>query len=55
MLFLDDAIEAIARASREIPRVIDRIAEHAMLAVALAKKTDIDANLVTAAIDEIPP
>lgn len=54
-LFLDGAVEAIARASRGIPRVIDRIAEHAMLAAALAKKPDIDADLVTDAIDEVQP
>jgi general secretion pathway protein A len=54
-LFLDDAVEAITRASRGIPRVIDRIAEHAMLQAVQQKKAEIDADLVTDAIDEVQP
>jgi type II secretory pathway predicted ATPase ExeA len=52
-LFLPDAIEAIRRASRGVPRLVDRLAEHSLLLALKAKKTDIDAELVTEAIDEV--
>jgi len=54
-LFLPDAIEAVHRASRGIPRMIDRLAEHALLAALKTKRTDIDAELVTEAIEEVEP
>lgn len=54
-LFLPDAIEALARASRGVPRLIDRLAEHALLLALRDKRKDIDAELVTAAIDEVDP
>lgn len=54
-LFLPDAAEAIARASRGVPRLIDRLAEHCMLIALGAKRTDIDADIVTEAIDEVDP
>ena len=52
-LFLPDAIEAIARASRGIPRVVDRIAEHCLLLALRDRRKEIDAEIVTAAVDEI--
>jgi type II secretory pathway predicted ATPase ExeA len=54
-LFLPDAIEAIHRASRGIPRLIDRIGEHALLVALKAKRIDIDAEVVTEAIEEVEP
>lgn len=54
-LFLPDASEAIARAARGVPRLIDRLAEHAMLIALRSKRTEIDADIVTEAIDEVDP
>jgi len=54
-LFLPDAVEAMARAARGIPRVIDRIAEHSLLLALRHKKNEIDAEIVTEAIDEVDP
>jgi type II secretory pathway predicted ATPase ExeA len=52
-LFLPDAVEAIHRASRGVPRVVDRLAEHSLLLALKAKRTEIDADVVTEAIDEV--
>ena len=54
-LFLPDAVEAIARAARGIPRLVDRLAEHSMLIALRSKRTEIDADIVTEAIDEVDP
>lgn len=54
-LFLPDASEAIARAARGIPRLVDRLAEHSMLIALRAKQSEIDADIVTEAIDEVDP
>jgi len=54
-LFLPDAVEALFRASRGIPRVLDRLAEHCLLLAMKAKKLDVDADLVTEAVDEVEP
>jgi type II secretory pathway predicted ATPase ExeA len=52
-LFLDDAVEAIAKGSRGIPRLIDRIAEQSLLLALAGKRNDIDAELVAEALDEV--
>jgi type II secretory pathway predicted ATPase ExeA len=54
-LFLPDAVEAVARASRGVPRLIDRIAEHALLLALRDRRKEIDAEIVTAAVDEVDP
>jgi len=54
-LFLPEASEAIARAARGIPRLVDRLAEHSMLIALCAKRSEIDADIVTEAIDEVDP
>lgn len=54
-LFLPDAVEALFRASRGIPRVLDRLAEHCLLLALKAKKVEVDADLVTDAVDEVDP
>ena len=54
-LFLPDAVEAIARAARGVPRLIDRLAEHSLLIALRGKHTEIDADIVTEAIDEVDP
>lgn len=54
-LFLPEAVEAIFRASRGIPRLVDRIAEHAMLFALKASKKEIDSDTVTEAVDEVQP
>src|SRR5690606_8662203 len=52
-LFLPDAAEAIGRAARGIPRLVDRLAEHSMLIALRGKRSEIDAEVVTEAIDEV--
>jgi type II secretory pathway predicted ATPase ExeA len=54
-LFLPEASEAIARAARGIPRLVDRLAEHCMLLALRSKRSEIDADVVTEAIDEVDP
>jgi type II secretory pathway predicted ATPase ExeA len=54
-LFLPDAVEAIVRASRGVPRLIDRIAEHCLLIALKGKKKEIDGEIVTDAVDEVEP
>lgn len=54
-LFLPDAADAIARAARGIPRLVDRLAEHCLLIALRGKHTEIDAEIVTEAIDEVDP
>lgn len=54
-LFLPEAAEAIVRASRGVPRIIDRIAEHSLLIALRGKHKEIDAEMVTEAIDEVEP
>ncbi len=52
-LFFPDAVEAIFKASRGVPRLVDRIAEHSLLAALHQHKKDIDAELVTESLDEV--
>jgi type II secretory pathway predicted ATPase ExeA len=54
-IFLPDAIEAISKASRGIPRIIDRLGEHALLIALKDKHNDIDAELIMEAVEEIEP
>jgi len=54
-LFLPDAIEAIVRASRGIPRVIDGLCELSILHAWKGKRLEIDAELVSVAVDEYRP
>lgn len=54
-LFLPEAVEAVARASRGVPRLIDRVAEHCLLIAFKGKKKEIDSEIVTEAIDEVEP
>lgn len=54
-LFLPDAMEAIAKASRGVPRLVDRLAEHSLLIALKAGRKEIDAETVTEAQDEVEP
>jgi type II secretory pathway predicted ATPase ExeA len=54
-LFLKDAIEAVSRAGRGVPRIIDRLAEHSMLIAMRERRKEIDAEIVTQAIEEVDP
>ena len=45
----------IGRAARGIPRLVDRLAEHSMLVALRSKRTEIDNEVVTEAIDEVDP
>lgn len=54
-LFMPDAVEALAKGARGIPRLIDRIAETALLLAAEARCSEINAELVLDAIDEVNP
>jgi general secretion pathway protein A len=54
-LFLPEAVEALARGSRGIPRRVDSIAEHCLLLALRDRRKEIDADIATAAIDEVEP
>lgn len=54
-IFLPDAVEALTKGSRGVPRLIDRIAETALLLAMEAKRKEIDAELVMEAVDEVGP
>ena len=54
-LFCPDAVEAIGRAARGIPRLIDRVAEHSLLIALRDKKKEIDSDMVTEAVEEVDP
>jgi type II secretory pathway predicted ATPase ExeA len=54
-LFLPDAIEAIWKISRGVPRQVDRAAEHALLFALHHRKKEIDADIVSEIIQEIEP
>jgi general secretion pathway protein A len=54
-LFLPEAVEAIGKGSRGIPRLVDRIAEHSLLLAMEARRKDIDLETVMQAIDEVAP
>jgi len=54
-LFGPDAVEAIARAARGVPRLIDRVAEHSLLIALRDKKNQIDAEMVSEAVEEVEP
>ena len=54
-LFLPDAIEAITKGSRGVPRLIDRIAETSLLLAMEARRKEIDAAIVLNAVDEVCP
>lgn len=54
-LFGPDAVEAIARAARGVPRLIDRIAEHCLLVALRDKKREIDTDIVAEAVEEVEP
>jgi len=54
-LFLPDAVVAITKGSRGIPRLVDRIAETSLLLAMEAKRKEIDAELVMEAVDEVNP
>jgi type II secretory pathway predicted ATPase ExeA len=54
-LFLPDAVEAITRAARGVPRLIDRLAECSLLMALKDKKRDIDADIVAPAVEEVEP
>jgi general secretion pathway protein A len=52
-LFLPEASEAIARAARGIPRVVDRLAETSILVALRNKRTEIDGDVVAEALEEV--
>jgi type II secretory pathway predicted ATPase ExeA len=54
-LFLPEATEAIAKASRGIPRIVDRLAEQSLLIALKARRKEVDAEIVTEATDEVEP
>jgi len=54
-LFCPDAVEAVGRAARGIPRLIDRVAEHSLLIAVRDKKKEIDSDIVTEAVEEVEP
>lgn len=54
-LFLADGVEAITKGSRGIPRLVDRIAETALLLAMERKRKEIDSEIVMDAIDEVCP
>lgn len=52
-LFLPDAVPALAKASRGIPRLLDRLAEQSLLIAFSKKQKEIDAEIVLQARDEL--
>jgi type II secretory pathway predicted ATPase ExeA len=54
-LFLPDAVEAIAKGARGILRVVDQLAEQSILIAFARSRKEIDAEIVTAAVDEVDP
>jgi type II secretory pathway predicted ATPase ExeA len=54
-LFCPDAVEAVGRAARGIPRLIDRVAEHSLLIAVRDKKKEVDCDMVTEAVEEVDP
>ncbi|MFQ5513833.1 MAG: AAA family ATPase [Myxococcota bacterium] len=54
-LFTPAAVRAIHRASGGVPRLINAIADRALLAGYTRSRTQIDAGLVRAAVRELPP
>jgi type II secretory pathway predicted ATPase ExeA len=54
-LFCPDAVEAVGRAARGVPRLIDRMAEHSLLIALRDKKKQIDSDIVTEAVEEVDP
>jgi type II secretory pathway predicted ATPase ExeA len=54
-LFLPDAIEAVGKGARGVPRIVDRIAETSLILAMEKKRKEIDAELVLDAIDEVNP
>jgi len=54
-LFLPDAVTALAKAARGVPRLIDRVAEQCLLLALDAELKEIDADLVMDAVEEVDP
>jgi type II secretory pathway predicted ATPase ExeA len=54
-LFLPDALEALAKASRGVPRLIDRLAEHALLLAFQEHHKDVGVQVLNQAIEEVEP
>ena len=54
-LFLPDAVEALAKAARGVPRLVDRVAEQSLLLAYQAKSKEVDADLVMDAVEEVDP
>jgi type II secretory pathway predicted ATPase ExeA len=54
-LFLPDAMEALAKAARGVPRLVDRVAEQSLLLAYRGKRKEIDADLVMDAVEEVDP
>jgi type II secretory pathway predicted ATPase ExeA len=54
-LFLPDAVEALAKAARGVPRLVDRVAEQSLLLAYRAKSKEVDADLVMDAVEEVDP
>jgi len=54
-LFTEDGVEGLFRASRGVPRLIDRVAEASLLLALASKKKEIDADMVAEAVQEVEP
>lgn len=54
-IFTPAAIVAIVKAARGIPRLVDRLAEHALLLAFEQRHREIDVDLITAALDQVEP
>lgn len=52
-LFDHSALEALFQATSGLPRKVNLLAHHALIAAALAKSKTVDASHVTAALDEV--
>ena len=54
-LFKADALRAVVKAARGIPRLVDRVAEHSLILAFEAKRKTIDVEIVTAALERVEP
>ena len=54
-LFKQDALNALVKAARGIPRLVDRVAEHALILAYEEGQKTVSVELVTAALERVEP
>lgn len=54
-LFKQDALNALVKAARGIPHLVDRVAEHALILAYEEGQKTVSVELVTAALERVEP